>query len=253
MIKAILSGHSRGLGAAIADTLLARGIPVLAVARSRHAELGARYPALLQEVALDLSDRAALIGWLATGALDRFVDGADHTLLINNAGLLQPVSPLGGQDPQAIADAVAVNVTAPLLLANAFVAATTGCGDRRVLHVSSGAASKAYSGWSVYGATKAALDHHARVAAGEALAGLRIASVAPGVIDTDMQAEIRATGVDRFPQRARFDALKAEGQLSAPADAARQLVDHLLSEAYGEQAVADLRTLAAPGSPTTAR
>ncbi len=247
MIKALLTGHSRGLGASVAETLLARDIPVLALARSPNAELAARFPRLLREVSLDLSDTAALAAWLAAGTLARFVADADHSLLINNAGLLQPVGPVGTQDALAIARAVGVNVAAPLMLTNAFVAATAGCADRRVLHVSSGAARKAYAGWNVYCATKAALDHHARAAALEEVAGLRIASVAPGVVDTDMQAEVRASPLDAFPSRRRFEALKSEGALASPADTGRRLVDYLLSDSYGDVAEADLRDLPAPG------
>jgi NAD(P)-dependent dehydrogenase (short-subunit alcohol dehydrogenase family) len=73
---------------------------------------------------------------------------------------------------------------------------------------------------------------------------LRICSLAPGVIDTDMQAEIRASALDRFPQRARFDALKRDGALADPAVCARQLVDFLLSEHFGKTATADLREIA---------
>ena len=105
----------------------------------------------------------------------------------------------------------------------------------------SGAGSSAYAGWSVYCASKAALDHHARAVALDRTPGLRIASIAPGVIDTDMQAEIRATSDDRFPDRHRFEALKRDGKLRLPDDAARELVDALLAPDFGEEPVADLR------------
>lgn len=113
--------------------------------------------------------------------------------------------------------------------------------EKRILHVSSGAARNAYPGWSVYCATKAALDHHARATVLDAAPGLRICSLAPGVIDTDMQAEIRATSLDRFPIRERFEALKREGQLTGAAECALKLVDFVLAGGYGEQPIADLR------------
>ena len=242
---AIVTGHSRGLGAAVAASLLRRGIPTLGLSRHGHPDLARRHPGLLQEVALDLADSAALGAWLAGPALADRVRGRGQVLLVNNAGVLEPVGPLPMQDPAAVAKAVAVNVAAPLMLAAAVVAATGPDQDRRILHVSSGAARNAYAGWSVYCATKAALDQHARAVALDRTPGVRICSLAPGVIDTDMQASIRAAGLDAFPMRARFEALKAQGQLASPADCAERLVAHLLGGSFGREPAADLRELAA--------
>ncbi|MCP5267231.1 MAG: SDR family oxidoreductase [Burkholderiaceae bacterium] len=239
MKKAILTGHSRGLGAAIAEQLLARDISVLAISRAGNATLAGR----LTEQAMDLSDTTALSAWLAGGALREFFADASTAIVINNAGLLQPVGPLPMQSPEAIAKAVALNVAAPLMVSAAFAAdCPTNC-DRRLLNVSSGAGSTAYAGWSVYCATKAALDHHARSVVLDATPSLRICSLAPGVIDTDMQGEIRATTIEQFPLRERFDAFKRDGVLQAPADCARRLVDYLLGDAFGREPVADLRAV----------
>lgn len=242
--KAIVTGHTRGLGAALAEYLLSLDIPVLALSRSRNPALAARHAGRLEEVELDLADLAGLETWLAGDGLRRFFAGAHTVLLVNNAGMLQPVGPIEGQDAGAIARAVSVNVAAPLMLASALAAASSEAQDRRIVHVSSGAARNAYPGWSIYCATKAALDHHARAVALDPNRALRICSVAPGVIDTDMQAEIRATGLDRFPQRERFEALKNEGRLATPDQAAKKLVDYALSDAFGETPVADVRELA---------
>jgi benzil reductase ((S)-benzoin forming) len=235
--KAIVTGHSRGLGAAIADSLTARGIAVLGLARSA-APAGAS--PLLTQSALDLASTDALAAWLATPALHDYLAGSAQVLLINNAGMVQPVGALSQQDPLAVAAAATLNVAAPLMLAAAVVAARKGkpC---RVLHVSSGAASSAYPGWSVYCASKAALDHHARAVALDAQPGVRICSLAPGIIDTDMQALIRATPEQQFPMRQRFVDMQRQGQLSTPAACAARLVDYLLSDTFGKLAVDDLR------------
>ena len=243
MIHAIVTGHSRGLGHALAADLLARGARVLGLARTGHAGLLAAYPDQLQQVTLDLSDTTALAAWLGSGALPAWLAGAHTVLLINNAGLVKPIAPLGRQGGQAIADAVALNVAAPLMLSDALVPASPGCADRRIAHISSGAGRNAYAGWSVYCATKAALDMHAQAAAQDGVPGLRVASIAPGVVDTAMQADIRASSEADFPQRGRFEALQREGQLATPADVAQRLLDYVLSPAMGGQAVADLRSL----------
>jgi benzil reductase ((S)-benzoin forming) len=241
IMKAILTGHTRGLGAAIAEELLLRNIMVLGVSRKRNDALEKRFPALLRQAEVDLSDSAALLRWLESGTLQGFVAAGEDLLLINNAGVVQPVGPIRTQEPLAIAQAVSLNVAAPLMLAGAVAAAGGDASEVRILHVSSGAARNAYPGWSIYCATKAALDQHARAAALDNAANLRICSLAPGVIDTDMQTAIRATPLEQFPLRERFDGLKRDGQLASPGDCARRLVEYLLSEQFGQLPVADLR------------
>ncbi|HEX2530417.1 MAG TPA: SDR family oxidoreductase [Burkholderiaceae bacterium] len=240
-MKAILTGHTRGLGAAIAEELLSRKIAVLGVARNRNLELEKRFPALLEQTKVDLSDSTALARWLAGDALRRFVAGCKNVLLVNNAGIVQPVGPLQTQDAATIAQAVGLNVAAPLMLSSAVTAAGRDADDIRILHISSGAARSAYPGWSVYCATKAALDQHARAVALDRTPHVRICSLAPGVIDTDMQAEIRATPPERFPSRARFVELKRDGRLASPGECAAKLVDYLLGKQFGQVPVADLR------------
>lgn len=236
-IAAVVTGHSRGLGAAVAEHLLRRGVAVLGVSRhlTGHSARG------FVETAVDLADDRRLHEWLASDPLEPFFRSAQQVLLVNNAGLLQPIGRLEQQDPVAVSRAVAVNVGAALALASAFARATSGADDRRILHVSSGAARKAYAGWSVYCATKAALDHHARAVVLDRSTRLRIESVAPGIIDTDMQTDIRATTDDRFPDRQRFVRLKEEGALQTPAQAAARLVEHLLSPDFGGAPVSETR------------
>ncbi|MCS0660745.1 SDR family oxidoreductase [Massilia terrae] len=239
-MKAIVTGHTKGLGAAIAGELLARGVPVLGLARGGAAELAAKYPALLREAALDLSDAAALGAWLAGPALREWLDGCGTALLVNNAGVVNPVGPLAEQDPAAVVRAVSLNVAAPLALAAAVVRAAQGA-ETRILHISSGAARNAYPGWSVYCATKAALDHHARAVALDGDGRVRAVSLAPGVIDTGMQAEIRATPESRFPMRERFVQMKNQGALAAPEQSARKVVAYLLAANFGAKPVDDVR------------
>lgn len=243
MIKVIVSGHSRGLGEAVAEALLARGASVFGIARNSNERLAARFPDRFAQVTLDLADAAAIQRWLQTGAVGAWLSGAEQALLINNAGTIAPMGPPALQDPGEVARALTLNVTAPLMLAAAFAAAGAGVADRRILHVSSGAARKPYSGWSIYCASKAALDHHARSVAEDKVAGLRICSLAPGVLDTEMQAAIRATSLERFPLRDRFAEMQRAGGLVAPEDCARRLTDYLLGDVFGSAPTADLRDL----------
>lgn len=237
---AIVTGHSRGLGAAIATELLARDVPVLGVSRGDNPELRRRFPSALTEVKLDLSDSAAATRWMKSSDMAGFVSDVRQPVLINNAGLLEPIGPLETQDPADVMRTVAVNVGAVLALSAAFIDATAGVDDRRILQISSGAGRKAYAGWSVYCATKAALDHHTRCVALDRTPGLRISSVAPGVIDTEMQALIRRSTDDSFPDRPRFVAMHREGKLRSAEQVARKLVEFVLSEEFGREPVSEI-------------
>jgi benzil reductase ((S)-benzoin forming) len=242
-VKAIVTGHTHGLGAAMALSLLLRGVPVFGIARSYSDTLSTRFPDLCSQARISLDDPEAIANWLAIPALHKFLDGCTEVLLINNAGTVQPVGALSDQDPLEVARAIALNITAPLMLSAAVVQATPGK-QRRILHISSGAGRSAYPGWSVYCATKAALDHHARAVALDAQPGVRICSLAPGVVDTGMQAQIRATPEAQFPMRQRFVDLQRDGQLASPGDCAEQVVNYLLADSFGQNPVDDIRSAA---------
>ena len=153
-MKAIVTGHTRGLGQAMASALLGRGIPVLGLARSACPELTEQFPERLQQATVDLADPDALQLWLDGNVLDSYLAGATSVLLVNNAGMLGPVAPLGRQEGNALVQAVNLNITAPLQLSNAL--ARKYQGPLRIAHISSGAGRSAFAGWSIYGATKAA-------------------------------------------------------------------------------------------------
>lgn len=253
----VLTGHSRGLGAAVTRAFLAQGATVLGLARQPLPGLSTVEAARLTDVPLDLADAPAVQAWLASGALSAWLSGAARAVLVNNAGTVMPMGAAGGLQAGkagpgsaggggsvSLIQAIALNVTAPLMLTDAFVAATAQCTDRRVVHVSSGAGRSPYPGWSTYCASKAALDMHARSTQLDAVPRLRVASLAPGVIDTDMQADIRAVNPSAFPMQARFVALKQDGQLTDVADAGARLVAYVMSDAFGNDPTPDLRQLA---------
>jgi hypothetical protein len=242
---AIITGHSRGIGEAIAASLLDRGLRVLGISRHSNGQLVRQHPGMLQEAAVDLADMAALIQWIAAGTLGRFIADAKRALLVNNAGVIQPIGPLDTQDALLIGGAITVNVSAAFMLSAAFVQATSALTDRRILHVSSGAGRKPYAGWSIYCSTKAAMDHHARCVALDHTQNLHIASVAPGLVDTEMQAEIRGSTNERFPDRPRFVQLHEDHALPTPERIGGRLVNFLLCDVFGAEPVFDLRDFVA--------
>jgi NAD(P)-dependent dehydrogenase (short-subunit alcohol dehydrogenase family) len=97
---------------------------------------------------------------------------------------------------------------------------------------------------SAYCAAKAGMDHFTRcMALDEAQTphGAKVCSLAPGVIDTDMQLQLRSANAHSFPDLARFSGMHAQGQLRSPADAARAVLAYLRKSNFGQDPVADVR------------
>jgi NAD(P)-dependent dehydrogenase (short-subunit alcohol dehydrogenase family) len=138
-----------------------------------------------------------------------------------------------------------VDLEAPMLLAGAFLRATAAwTTTRRILNISSGLGRRAMASQAAYCAAKAGMDHFTRCVALEQAAlphGARICSLAPGVIDTDMQVQLRGADASSFPDRGNFVGLKDKGMLSSPQDAARKVLAFLQRADFGSNPVADVR------------
>lgn len=241
----IVTGASRGLGRALAEQALQPGRHVLAIARRPDpalAGIAGERGATLSSWALDLADAPAaarrLADWLAA-------QPACDAVLVNNAAALAQPAPLRNSGFDELSNAVRVGLEAPLLLCAAFLRATTGWGsDRRVLNISSGLGRRAMAGSASYCAVKAGMDHFTRALALEEAAGAqgaRVVSLAPGVIDTDMQLQLRSADRNRFPDGAQFAAMKSEGRLDSPQLAAARLLRYLARDDFGHEPVADVR------------
>ncbi|WGT62103.1 SDR family NAD(P)-dependent oxidoreductase [Variovorax paradoxus] len=244
----LITGASRGLGRAMAAQLLQAGHMVLGISRRQDpqlAELAAKAGAELIQWEQDLSDAVAaaarLSAWLKTLDGQRF----DGVTLINNAGTVGNPAPLASAVPAELAQALRIGLEAPMLLTAAFLGATREWrGARKVLNISSGLGRNAMGSQAPYCAAKAGMDHYSRaVALEEAHSpnGARIVSLAPGVIDTDMQVQLRGASAEKFPDRGRFEKLKNEGMLDSPETAAAKVLKYLARADFGSNPVADVR------------
>jgi len=244
MHLSIITGASRGLGRAVAELLLARGHHVLALSR-QAADMAVPPGGQLTPWSVDLADAAPvaerLAQWLAALDGSRILSAT----LINNAGVVSQPAPLSAGDMGELVNALRVGLEAPMLLTAAFLRATASWkAPRKVLLVSSGLGRRAMAGSASYCAAKAGMDHLARAVALEEAAkpsGARIVSLAPGVIDTDMQLQLRSADAQLFPAREMFAGLKSGGQLDSPATAATKLLNHLDRADFGSQPVGDVR------------
>lgn len=235
----IVTGVSQGIGAEFVSQLLAQNAPVFGVSR-RLADT--QHP-LYHAASVDLG-QSFDAGLLIQQALAFFADfELDTLVLINNAGTVAPMAISGNYPEQAVASAIHLNLTAPIMLGNAFIKQLPPQLHGKLLHISSGAAQNPYPGWGVYGASKAGIDHFSRIVQKE---HPELCSVAlyPGVVNTGMQAQIRAQNKADFPNLEQFIALKDNAALSEPEDVARAILSYLASPAFGTEAVVDIRKLA---------
>ena len=243
----ILTGASRGMGLAMARQLLQPGHTLLCISRHENADLAAQAAqagCALEQWPLDLShsrEAAAMLRqWLGR-------PGVRHAsaTLINNAGVIPPIAPLSALDPDDLAQALRVDLEAPMALSAAFLAATEGWNvPRRILNISSGLGRRPMASQAAYCAAKAGMDLYTRCMALEEARkpnGAKVCALAPGVIDTDMQVQLRGADAAAFPDRARFEQLKSGGQLDSPETAARKVLAYLDRADFGSEPVADVR------------
>ena len=244
----ILTGASRGMGLAMAGQLLAKGDTLLCISRQANPQLAKRAQALgahLLQWTEDLAQGSAvsqrLLAWLQSQTGDGFASAT----LINNAGVIPPIAPLSLSDPADLAQALRVGLEAPMLLSAAFLRATGHWpATRKILNISSGLGRRAMASQSAYCAAKAGMDHFTRCLAldeAQKPQGARVCSLAPGVIDTYMQVQLRSADDALFPDRKGFAGLHLGGQLTSPDEAASRVLAYLARADFGQNPVADVR------------
>ncbi|KIL52610.1 hypothetical protein KP77_06370 [Jeotgalibacillus alimentarius] len=228
MIKAIVTGGSKGLGAAIVSHLIDRDIDVTDVSRSgNEAMKGNKHYHHEQADMTSLSDSLRFLRTWVEEQKD-----LTRLYLIQNAGTVQPMETVGHMDPSAIETAITLNYTAPVAWANlAFKLADEYGFELVIVNITSGAADKPNHGWSVYGSTKAALNLFTETAALEqGDQGHTIISYSPSIMDTGMQEEIRSTDASSFAAIETFQAYKEQGKLRKPDEVGGVLVRVLMEE-----------------------
>ena len=244
----VITGASRGMGLAMAEQLLQNGHYLISLSRHANAQLQAsaeKKGVPLFQWQQDLSDSIAagerLRQWLSEQPATAF----NSATLINNAGVIAKIAPLSQADPSDLSMALRVGLEAPMQLASAFLNATQAWNiPLKILNISSGLGRRAMASQSAYCAAKAGMDHFTRcLSLDEALKanGAKVCSLAPGVIDTDMQVQLRAASAENFPDRAGFVSLKTSGALTSAAQAAARIITFLQRPDFGTDPVADIR------------
>jgi NAD(P)-dependent dehydrogenase (short-subunit alcohol dehydrogenase family) len=215
----VITGASRGIGAGMAKDFHARGLRLALCSRSAPAlpdgpDVFAR--------TLDVADEAAVHGF----ARDAFARFGRLDLWINNAGVLEPIVPVRALTAEALGRHLDVNLFGVLFGCQAYLRhATDRQGGGVLINISSGAAWQGYAGWAAYCAGKAAVDRLSEtLQLEEGARGVRVHAVAPGIVDTAMQALIRSQDAAVFPEVERFRHLKREEAFNSVAFVAGRLL-----------------------------
>ncbi len=246
----ILTGASRGMGLAMAKQLCHPNQLVLCISRGQSDEL----------TAIANQQGAHLVQWQAdlahpTGVAEKLSHWLDalnpeeiaSATLINNAGAIGHLGPIDDAALDDLSMGLAINLQAPVLLSAVFLKHTRQWQmPRKILNISSGLGRRPMAASALYCAGKAGLDHFTRcLALDEALHSnpAKVVSLAPGVIDTDMQTELRSATGSGFPDQTRFVQMKDTGALTTSADAAAQILAYLQRPDFGSNPVADVRDI----------
>ncbi len=233
-----LTGSSKGIGKALAEHLLeTESNYVVGISRTQSIQ-HERY----EHIKLDLSAISEVSSFSFVPLID-----ADSVTLINNSGIIEPIDLIGKQDSASIHTNYLVNIVAPSILMNLFVAQYQNEPiQKTVLNVSSGAGRHAIASWSTYCATKSAMDMYSQVLHEEQKqqkSPIRVFSVAPGIVDTPMQDMIRAASSDQFSDVERFVSYKKNDQLASPQEVAKQLASIIINANKHTDVLLDVRTI----------
>ncbi|MBT3621825.1 MAG: SDR family NAD(P)-dependent oxidoreductase [Flavobacteriales bacterium] len=208
---ALITGTGGGIGKATAELLLKEGYLVYGYSRTNKIN----HPNFTF-TKIDLSDLAQV------NDLTFPTINTDDVLLINNAATIGTIVPFDKKQSIDIIKEYNLNLVAPTILCRKFI--TTYPDDKKLLiNIGSGAANSPIQSWSTYCATKSALDMLTEVIATEQHDNLEVFSVHPGVVDTNMQKEIRNSDPKSFPLLSKFTAYHNNNELETTTIAAQKL------------------------------
>jgi len=235
-----ITGTSTGIGKAIAERLLAKKEVTIFGLSRRQTISHPNY----RHVAMDLSRPENLLQFEFPE-----INRAERIVLINNAGVIGDIGFVGNKDNSIIVSTYNINIVSPSILINRFIKKYQSMEtEKTILNISSGAARHSIAAWSDYCASKSALDMFSQTVAEEQSflpesQRFHVFSVAPGIVDTPMQDQIRDAGKERFPYHETFVDYKAQNLLTLPEEVAVGVQDIIENPAKYSEVIMDLRNL----------
>ena len=223
----LVTGASKGLGLGFATRLAKDGNTVIGLARESD-ELR-----LAGQNLAEISDSSYVIA-CDMGIDDSVTAAASQVLesvssiagIIHNAGQIGPVVGMENVDQKHWENLIKVNLTSVQSLTNKLMPIMKHQKQTRITTISSGASLRSIEAWSAYCVSKAGLDMWTRCLAEEGKdQNISAISVAPGIVDTNMQVNIRSANPNDFPLHPHFVDYHESGQLVNPKEVASQLLD----------------------------
>lgn len=228
----IITGTSKGLGEAIAKKLISPENRLACISRNKNLDLidlAEHKNCVLDYYEFDLTETNEI-----KSLLKKILDKIDQSkiekiTLINNAGTVEPIKPMGRSDDLDIQKNITLNLISPTIMINNFIKLTNSIPVKKdILNISSGAAKRAVYGWAPYCSSKAGINLLTETAALELQdTEYSVYSFSPGVVDTSMQKRIRSSSEEDFVELNRFINLKEQGKLLKPSFVAEQIIDLL--------------------------
>ncbi|MFP7487889.1 (S)-benzoin forming benzil reductase [Priestia filamentosa] len=244
----IITGTSSGIGESLVKELLAKEEQnhIISIARRENtalSEIAKTYNKNFSSYKLDLRETKSIEGTIQAIFNNDVDDNIESIYLINNAGVLSPIGPIERNPDNEIIDNIAINLISPMVLTSHFIKHTNYLEiDKRILNISSGSAKYLLPSQSAYSTSKAGLDSFTKsivLEQKEKEYPVRIVSVYPGVISTKLQEEIRAANKEDFPLVHLFQEAYENGQLQTSEDTAKNLLELLLGDTFGQQTVVE--------------
>lgn len=228
---AIVTGGGRGLGRAIAETLASLGA---------HVVIASRNAPELDEVVLRIKrSRGRALAYAADVSDERQVQDlvinterwvGPATILVNNAGIIEPITPLARSDATTWLRHIAINLGGVYLTTRAVLPGMLERGYGRIVNISSHAAERPSAGWTAYTAGKAAVEQLTRSLGVELeRTGVTVCALRPGKVETALQERVRRSSAEDFPRVEEYREAKRAGQVADPKDRAR-IVAYLVSD-----------------------
>lgn len=221
----IITGGSKGIGNGIVNEYSRNGYAIISVSRTKNTHQDFEK---VNQVIFDLSHVNEVENLLKNILEPISLENLTAITLINNAGKLGAITTIERKSAADIDETIRLNTTVPLILISSFLALTKSLNCRKkIINISSGAAKNPMHGWVTYCASKSAIDMITRAVATEQDAlenGAKIISIYPGVVDTEMQSQIRESSKEDFVNVEKFLNYKENGVLATP--------DHVGKEIY---------------------
>jgi benzil reductase ((S)-benzoin forming) len=232
-----ITGTSKGLGRAVGELLLELGYVVYGLSRSSTI-IHKNYT----HITIDLNDLKSVESYKFPK-----IENAERIILINNAGIIGDIKRIGKIDVEQIISTYNVNLIAPTILINSFVYTyKKKKAEKLVLNISSGAGRIPMDGWSVYCSTKSAIDMFSNVLKNEVIKdqnNIEVLSLSPGLVDSEMQEQIRKSSGEDFSNIQKFLDFKKNKDLDSPEDTAKKILRFIDNTKIAAEVICSVKEL----------